>query len=142
MRRPRYVLDASALVALARTKPEPGAARVLEAIRAGAAISTVNYSEAVLEIAGQRSLRPDDADEEIRASVPELRVRLFTRRQALDAARIERFTRGTAIGLADRACMALGRSLRARILTADGAWVAVRERHPKLLVSIENIRTP
>lgn len=142
--RPRYVLDASALVAYLKPVPEVGAGRVRRALEERAAISTVNLAEVYVEIAAEKNTTPDAVREEIETALPQYRLRRvpFDEPLAADAARIERFTRGTTIGLADRACLALGRLLGARVLTADGAWVAARRRHPKLRVAIEDIRTP
>lgn len=113
------VLDASALIAL--LVGEPGAERV-EALSAGAVISTVNWTE-VLEATAALGLPLSHRQEQLEG----LGISLvpFTAEQAEAAAAMRESTRDAGLSLADRACLALALSLGATTVTADRAWAKI-----------------
>jgi len=113
------VLDASALMAVIRR--EPGAAFV-EARMAGAAMSTVNASEAVM-----RSVEKGFSEELVTAliSVQRLELIAFDADLALAAARLRPVTRGFGLSFADRACIATAMRRGATIVTADSVWATL-----------------
>jgi PIN domain nuclease of toxin-antitoxin system len=122
----KYVLDASAL--LAYLHGEPGAERVTPALVEVCAISQVNWAEALSKLA---ELGEDPAQVEarlIRAGFlgTGLIVYPLEAPHAVDIARLRPLTRGAGLSLGDRACLALGRSLRLPVLTTDRAWAALR----------------
>ncbi|MDX2222069.1 MAG: type II toxin-antitoxin system VapC family toxin [Rhodospirillaceae bacterium] len=110
------VLDASAVIAMIAA--EPGGDEV-ETTLPGAFISTVNLAEvgARLSDAGMS----DDLLDDI-LQIPGLRVLPFEREMAMDAVRLRRLSRSAGLSLGDRACLALARTLRLPVLTADRAW--------------------
>lgn len=116
------VLDASALLAL--VNDEPGASRVEELLAQPAAISAVNYAEALARIAGD-----DDTAAELAARFEQdglvgdvLRVESVTAADAPVIAALRSKTRHLGLSLADRACLALGLRLHVPVVTADRAW--------------------
>lgn len=111
------VLDASAVLALVHS--EPGG-RVVQAAAAGAAISTVNWSE-VCRRATERGA--DVAG--LRGELSELGLEfvVFDAVDAEAAAALWPETRHAGLSLADRACLALGRRLGRPVLTADRSWL-------------------
>ncbi len=110
------VLDASALMAL--LLDEPGAAEV-EAVLGGALISAVNLSE----VAGKLAER-NMPGAEIRLALDAVGAEAvaFDATQAYEAGALRPATRAAGLSLGDRACLALGRTRGARVLTADAAW--------------------
>ncbi|HYY87268.1 MAG TPA: type II toxin-antitoxin system VapC family toxin [Chloroflexota bacterium] len=122
------VLDASALLALLQA--EPGSDTVAEAVAAGAAIGTVNLSEAVAKLV--EAGVPD-------ATIPEvvdalvLEVVDFDTELAYRAGRLRRATQAAGLSFGDRACLALAQRLGLPALTADRRWsrlaldVAIRQ---------------
>lgn len=121
------VLDASAIIALARD--EPGAdvveAHLLEASTGPppvAIVSTVNLTEVVQALGEPPSPLIDLGDEgEDSLVVPTA----YTADDALLAATMREQTRSAGLSLADRACLALGRRTGLRVITADQAWATV-----------------
>lgn len=113
------VLDASALMAL--LLGEPGADAV-EASLDRAIISTVNLAEVAGKLA-ERGM----PEAEIHQVVETLGLETtpFDEDQAYLAGDLRPSTRAMGLSLGDRACLALGRSLGAEILTADTAWRAL-----------------
>ena len=111
------VLDASALLALLNS--EPGAARVAAALP-GAAMSSVNLSEVVAELADVGM--PDDA---IRSALESLSLEIvsFDSEQAFQSGALRPQTRALGLSLADRACLALAMRLDVPALTTDRAWL-------------------
>lgn len=110
------VLDASAVLALINS--EPGWEVASEYLD-DAVISTVNLSEVVGKL----------SQIEIPAAVTRsiidmlaLRIVVFDEQQAVDAGSIVPQTRKRGLGLGDRCCLALARSLNSTAVTADRAW--------------------
>jgi PIN domain nuclease of toxin-antitoxin system len=110
------VLDASALLAL--VNQEPGWEVVARAAADDdATISAVNYSEVL-----QKAARVGIAAEEIDRGLDELDITVtpFGRLDARLAASFYRHRSN--LSLADRVCLALGRSLTSPIYTTDHNW--------------------
>jgi PIN domain nuclease of toxin-antitoxin system len=116
LRDPSVILDASALLAVAQS--EPGAEVVTPRLKS-AAISTVNWTE-VIENSIERGIDPDD----VRRETAEAGIMIvpFDPAQAEDAAELRLPTRRLGLSLADRACLALAKSVGAPALTTDRAW--------------------
>lgn len=113
------VLDTSALLAL--LFDEPGAAAVADAIAGGAAISTVNLSEAAAALV--RNHR--DPESILGAVTQQVSVEAFTEEDAQVAAALWAPTRGTGLSLGDRACLSLAKRLNAVTVTADREWADI-----------------
>ena len=110
------VLDASALLAL--INHEPGWEVVTRAAAGeDATISAVNYSEVL-----QKSARVGITAEVIDGALDELAITVtpFGRLDARLAASFYRH--GSNLSLADRVCLALGRSVSSPTYTADREW--------------------
>jgi ribonuclease VapC len=121
----RHVLDASAL--LAYLHGEPGAERVTSALVEVCAISRVNWAEVLSRLA---ELGEDPERVEARLTRAGLLgtglvVYPLEAAHAVEIARLRPLTRGAGLSLGDRACLALGRSLRLPVLTTAGAWGAL-----------------
>lgn len=110
------VLDASALLAFLRG--EPGADVVRQRI-GGAAISAVNYSEVL-----KKTIEVNGLPEVVHAHIGTLGVNVvpFDEQQARSAASLYPATRTLGLSFADRACLSLGTSRGATVLTAEGKW--------------------
>lgn len=112
----RYVLDASALLAL--IQDEPGAHVVEEVVSSGW-ISTVNLSEVVTKLTDD-GMAEDDIKEVIEKlqidSVP------FSLDQAYVAGLMRADTRMLGLSLGDRACLSLARQLDVAAMTTDRIW--------------------
>ena len=112
-----FVLDASALLALINR--EPGWEVVARAAAGDdATISAVNYSEVL-----QKAARVGIAAEEIDAALDELAITItpFGRLDARLTASFYRYR--SDLSLADRVCLALGRSLSSATYTSDRDWL-------------------
>jgi len=116
----RHVLDASAV--LAYLQQEPGR-EVVANLFAGAAISTVNWSE-VLQKGLARGL--DVAALLDVLSAVGLRVVPFTAEDAEATALLWPATRAFGLSLGDRACLTLGLQRRCPVFTADRSWQQLR----------------
>ena len=112
------VLDASALLALINS--EPGAERVAQALP-DACISAVNLSEVAGKLLDKGV---SEADVDSHLGGLEIAVIEFDRTAALAAAALRRAV-PRSLSLGDRACLALGLSTGAVVLTADSQWKAV-----------------
>jgi len=119
----RYVLDASALLALVLA--EPGES-VVRARGETGLISAVNYSETLAKLA-ERGF--DDALGQRVLDLLDLEIVPFDREQAMAAARLRANTRSLGLSFADRACLALAKTRSVSALTADRQW---RELHPDI----------
>jgi PIN domain nuclease of toxin-antitoxin system len=116
------VVDASALLAF--LQGESGAERVAEALARPAAISAINYAEALGKLADDG----ETAEELARRLEAEgfvggaLEVEPVLAGDAPAIASLRRSTRHLGLSLGDRACLALALRLRRPVLTADRAW--------------------
>lgn len=121
----RIVLDASA--ALAVLHQEPGAERLTPELLSDAVISSVNLAEVQAKLVNC-GVNPDDAWEASLAIVTD--VLPFNHEHARLAGDLITQTRRLGLGLGDRACLALGLSIKAAVYTADASWsklkIAVR----------------
>ena len=111
------VLDASAVLAL--LQDEPGAS-VVEQHLGQAILSTVNWAE-VAGALDARGLPPPPLRQALEALGIEFRA--FDVEPADEAGSLWRATRSTGLSPADRACLAVARSLGLPALTADRAWL-------------------
>jgi len=124
--KPTCVLDASALLAYLRN--EPGADSVRQAIHRCAAISAVNWAEVLAKLADLGE-DPDSAASRLFAeglAGTAVLIWSFEEGLARESARLRSQTRALGLSLGDRACLALGRSSRLPILTADRSWRQIR----------------
>lgn len=110
------VIDASALLAI--LAQEPDAERWSVALT-DAAISAVNLSEVVAKLADTGM-----SEAEIRSALEPLGLDVvpFDFTQAYEAGLLRPQTKGIGLSLGDRACLALARSRKSPVLTADRAW--------------------
>ena len=126
----RIVLDASVLLALLNN--ESGADKLTPELLSNAASSTVNLAEVQTKLVHEGG-SPDEAWEDtlspIRDAMP------FTEEQARIAGSLVTQTRSLGLSLGDRACLALGLTLKAPVYTADKSW-----RSLKLGIPIHVIR--
>lgn len=109
------VFDASALLAF--LQDEPGADRVESGLVHGGWCASVNWSETAQKV------RARGADWTLAAALLtgyELRVEPVGQADAERAAAL--WTRGSALSLADRLCLAVAERLGAEAWTADTAW--------------------
>ena len=115
----RFVLDASALLAVANA--EPGAGAVTG--RPGRAVmSTINLAEVHTKL-----LQADVSAVEIALGVGSLIAEVvpLDRPQAEAAAVLHARTRHLGLSLADTVCLSLGASLGVPVLTTDRDWAKV-----------------
>lgn len=113
------VFDSSALLAVVfRERGAEAAARALN----GAMISAVNAAEVV-----SRLVDSGTGAAAARAVLLAfgLTIRPFDAALAIDAGLLRAATRALGMSLGDRACMALARRERARVITADRSWAAL-----------------
>ncbi|HEY2382688.1 MAG TPA: type II toxin-antitoxin system VapC family toxin [Terriglobia bacterium] len=125
----KYVLDASALLAL--LNDEPGAQRV-EQILPQSVIGAVNVSETAGKLAS-RGMSPED----VRISIGLLNLEIipFDRELAFAAGALIVHTKKLGLSLGDRACLALALARNNTAVTAESAWSRL-----KLGTPIEVIR--
>jgi len=112
----RYVLDASALIALFNL--EPGATRVHE-IASDSCVSAVNLAEV--------STKAAEAGQDLAAFAEDMAslgvgVIPFDAGLALEAGRLRTATRELGLSLGDRACLATALLHSLTAVTADRAW--------------------
>lgn len=99
---------------------EPGGARVAELWAQGDNyISAVNYAELVSKL-NERGMK----DTEILAVVEGVPLAIVALEQEIAHAigLLRTLTKKTGLSLGDRACLALGKSLQAQVVTADKVW--------------------
>lgn len=113
----RVVLDASALLAI--LNEESGSEKLTAELLSEAAASTVNLAEVHSKLVG-RGGSQDDAWEHVMGLVREPVP--FTTEQAKLAGDLVAQTQPLGLSLGDRACLALGITLKAPIYTADRSW--------------------
>jgi ribonuclease VapC len=131
---PASVIDASALLAL--LQDESGSDEVVDAISAGAAISTVNFSEVLAKLAehGQPAVVAVGAIHE--AAEGALRIEPFTEDDAAEAADLRPRSKAQGLSFGDRACLALAARFEVPAVTADREW----GRLPDVGVAVKLIR--
>lgn len=119
-----YVIDASAVMALLRD--EPGAERVEELLESvesssvnAAFISTVNLAEL------HQKFGPELPGSLIGDSGSVIASAAFTSQHAKQAAEFFDSTKRAGLSLADRACLALAKTMGLPVITADRAWAKV-----------------
>jgi len=117
----RIVLDASALLAV--LNQEPGAESLPPERLAQATISAVNLAEVHTKLV-REGIDPDEAWEDVMAPIQEWAS--FTGEQAKIAGSLAAQTRSLGLSLGDRACLALGVTLKAPVFTADRAWKSLK----------------
>jgi ribonuclease VapC len=122
------VLDASAV--LAWFFDEPGA-DVVDAVLAGAVLSTVNLAEAWQKLDD----RGADADRAAtRLGLLGVHMEPFSTRDAVIAGLLWRNGRRAGLSLGDRCCLAVARRLGGVALTADRSWAAADLSVPVQLI--------
>ncbi len=127
----RVVLDASAL--LAGLNGEPGADRVAAALDSGV-VSAVNFAEVAAGVA-----RGGNSPEAVRVILTALACTVIPadEEMAIDVGLMRALTDRAGLSLTDRFCLALGRRLRAPVLTADRQWALIAD---DVGVKVEAIR--
>ena len=125
----KYVLDASAVLAL--LNQEPGMDRV-EAVLADSCLGTINYCEVLGKL-----IDAGVPEQDARESVELLNVEIvsFDTDMARLAAVLRLTTKKLGLSLGDRSCLALALARRNTAVTAERIWAKL-----KLGVKIELIR--
>jgi len=113
----RIVLDASAVLAL--LNQEPGAQKLTPELLSESTTSTVNLAEVQTKLVRDGG-DPDEAWE--LALAPTSEAEPFTSEQARIAGSLVNQTRPLGLSLGDRACLALGLTLKAPVYTTDKDW--------------------
>lgn len=131
---PASVLDASALLALLQN--EKGATAVVAAIEAGAAISTVNFSEVVSKLAEHGEMARLAAARIHNEMEGALRIEPFTEGDAIEAADLRPRSKEQGLSLGDRSCLALAARYEVPAVTADRDWANL----PEVGVAVKLIR--
>jgi PIN domain nuclease of toxin-antitoxin system len=114
-----WVVDTSALLAVINR--ERGA-EIVDPLLFGAAISTVNLSEAVAKLT-ERGLPLDEVRDTL--GMTGLIRHAFDERAAYEAGMLRPLTRASGLSFADRACLALARLTTLPVLTADRRWATI-----------------
>ena len=116
----KYVLDASAVLAL--LNDEPGKERV-EAVLSESIISAVNYCEVLSKL-----IEIGMTEKEASNSVELLNLGVidFDRRMGRLAAALRKRTKALGLSLGDRACLSLGQVRKATVVTAERVWPKLR----------------
>lgn len=116
------VFDASAV--LAALFEEPGTERVVALWADGEnLLSTVNYSEVVAKLAERGLGKADIAT--VMEGVP-LTLVEFDQQMAFAAGLLRATTKSLGLSLGERACLALGMSRQASVITAEQIWKKVK----------------
>ena len=113
----RWVLDASALLALLNR--EPGHGRVADVLVEGAMMSTANLSEVVAKLADSGL-----TEAEICEAIDPLGIdyAAFDEEGALLVGMLRATSQEVGLSLGDRACVALGNLSGLPVLTSELAW--------------------
>ena len=125
----KYVLDASAVLAL--LNQEPGNERVSQ-ILGESVISAVNLSEAIAKLT---EVNLPDNEIDLVLSYLNLEIIPFNQQSACYCAKLRPLTRHLGLSLGDRACLGLAQQLNQTAITTDKAWGKL-----KIGISIEVIR--
>lgn len=112
----KYVLDASAVLAL--LNQEPGADQV-EALLADSLISTVNAAEVLTKLV-DAGMPDDEALESL--ELLGLDIVDFDLQLAVQSAALRRPTKKKGLSLGDRCCLALGLRFGYEVVTAEREW--------------------
>lgn len=97
---------------------------VVDAVAATAAISVVNWAEALSKIAADGN-DPQQVVHTIQGSESSLLLQPLTDSDCIQIARLRPLTRARGLSLADRACLALASRLQLPVLTADRDWADI-----------------
>lgn len=116
---PASILDASALIAFLHD--EPGTDAVVAALATSAAMSVVNWAEALSKIAADGS-DPQQVADSLQSNDSPLQLEPLTEADCVAIARLRPLTRAHGLSLADRACLALAQRLDLPVVTADREW--------------------
>jgi len=116
----RCVLDASAILAV--LLEEPGHERLTSALLSEAIASTVNIAEVQTKLM-RHGGAPDKAWSDAVSVIRELYT--FDEEQARRAGGLVAQTQSLGLSLGDRACLALGLTLRSPIYSSDKSWKKV-----------------
>lgn len=114
---PRYVLDASVLIAL--VQQEKGSDKVTQAIKDGATISAVNLSEIVAKL---NELGAPETTIQSALYALSLTVIPFDTEMAYQAGLLRSVTKHLGLSFGDRACLTLAKQLQLPVLTTDKIW--------------------
>jgi PIN domain nuclease of toxin-antitoxin system len=115
------VLDASAILAVINA--EAGADKLTPDVLAAAVCSTVNLAEVQGKLVS-RGWPPEEAWEDARSPIREAIP--FSAEHAKVAGSLVALTRRLGLSLGDRACLALGISLKAPVYTAEKLWIDLK----------------
>lgn len=115
----KYVLDASALLAL--INQEPGSGRVQKCL-SGSIMSAVNVSEVVCVL--MRIGIPKDKIKTIITSLIH-EIVPFEEEHAFIAGYLYPETQSKGLSFGDRACLSLGKSKKLSVLTSDRMWAEI-----------------
>ncbi|MBE3583398.1 MAG: type II toxin-antitoxin system VapC family toxin [Limnochordaceae bacterium] len=113
----RWVLDASALLAL--LNHEPGSGQVEQVLGEGALVTAVNVSEVVAKLSDAGM--PEQAIRQVLEALP-FTIVAFGEELAYRAGMLRQATHTAGLSLGDRACLALAQQTGATALTTDHAW--------------------
>lgn len=125
------ILDASAVLAFLLA--EPGQDRVMEAMLAGADMTTVTFAEVATKYVLRGALAQAKA---LRERLPVVLVPV-DEDLAIRAALMADIARPAGLSLGDRICLALAQRTGRTALTANRAWLTVADA---LSVKVESIR--
>jgi ribonuclease VapC len=117
------VLDASAVLAF--LQGEPGQETVLQALQTQRCLVSAANEAEIISKSIDRGLPPAT----IAAILSELSYTAVdvTVADGQQAGQMRSLTKSASLSLADRLCLALAQRLKARVLTADRAWLLVAE---------------
>jgi len=113
----KYILDASALLALLNS--EPGA-ETIEKILPTSVMSTVNVAEVIAELDKRLDVTPDESKEMVHTIVDQIVPLDFN--QAVEIGRLRKYTKDFGLSLSDRACISLALSTGYTVYTTDKIW--------------------